>query len=491
MSTAPQPSTLTLYNSLTRRVEPVTPQTPGELKMYSCGPTVYDRVHIGNLRAYLVPDLIVRWYAYFGFTVHATMNVTDFGHLSDDRDDGEDKIQRAMRRAGYTDITTETMRTFTDTYISQFRDDSMAFGNDVDALCITRASDYIAAQRDHVATLLAQGFAYETSDGIYFEVQKFPSYGALGNRVLEAQHAGARVAENPEKRHPADFALWKKSKRGYESPWGRGFPGWHIECTAMAFATLGTQLDIHTGGEDLQYTHHNAEIAQAEAVADSPYVRYWVHNAHVLMGDSKLSKSAGGAPTLGDLTHEGYHPLALRYLYLTTHYRSPLHFRYQSLDAAAEALERIWSFLSGAHKAGALQEPAEADVATLHTITAAIAHDLDTPAALATLSQFMKNSAYSDAVKVATLYRVDSLLGLGFRASADTLCTWLRYVPPEAQPEHVRSLINAREHARTQKDFATADKLREELAAHGYMVEDTPTGTKLRLARRAPTQPGA
>ncbi len=259
--------------------------------MYSCGPTVYDHIHIGNLRSFLLADLIKRVCLYNGYQVKHVINFTDFGHLTDDGDEGEDKMMKALKREGKP-ISLSAMRDVADVYMKSFKDDNDAFRN-IRPTKYTPASEYVREQIRLIQTLYEKGYAYETSDGVYFDISKFPAYGLLGNINVQELQTGARVTVNSEKRHPADFALWKKGLLGWESMWGKGFPGWHIECTAMIFTTLGKQIDIHTGGEDLMYTHHNGEIAQAESVTGKKYVSYWLHNAHLKINDTKIAKSLG------------------------------------------------------------------------------------------------------------------------------------------------------------------------------------------------------
>lgn len=442
--------------------------------MYACGPTVYDHVHIGNLRAYLLPDLLHRLFLYNGYAVKLTINVTDFGHLSDDADAGEDKIMSGMKREGY-DITLPNMREFATPYIESFQDDLNAFGN-LPPTELTRASDYVKQQIVLIETLAQKGYAYETSDGVYFDISKFPKYGILGNVDVAAMRSGARVAENPEKRNPADFALWKKGTLGWESRWGTGFPGWHIECTAMAFATLGKQIDVHTGGEDLMYTHHNGEIAQAEAITGRKYVGYWLHNAFVTVNDDRMAKSKGTGLRLHDLHEHGFSPSDYRYWLLQSHYRTPVNFSFEALESARQALLRLKRFVYeelGDIQPGHVHAPYETK------FLRALADDLDTPQAIAILWELVKDTSVPKAEKLATIHAFDSLLSLGLGKSSTEGKQELGIIETEEVPDHIKSLVNAREKARADKDWAQADVLREEIKTNGFAVEDTAEGPRI------------
>lgn len=463
-----------LYNTATGIKEPFVPLKPGEVSMYSCGPTVYDHIHIGNLRAYLLPDLLTRLFKHLGYRVKSTINFTDFGHLSDDADAGEDKMMKGMRREGY-DITLANMREFALTYIKSFKDDNEAFGN-LPPSQYARASDYIKEQKNLIETLEQKGYAYETSDGLYFEVSKFPAYGVLGNIDLNAIKAGARVAINEEKRHPADFALWKKSKLGWESKWGLGFPGWHIECTAMVFATLGKQIDIHTGGEDLMYTHHNGEIAEAECVTGKKYVGYWMHNAFVTIADEKIAKSAGNGLRLRDLIVKGYSPFDYRYFLLQSHYGTPVNFTFDALGGAKTAMRRLWKLVYE-ELDGII--PTEADADAKQRFLTALQDDLDTPNALSTLWDVARRSDMKPGVKLATLQCFDSLINLGLARSKEEVLTELGRLSEEDIPEEIQTLLNEREAARIARNWDEADRLREALKLKGFEVEDTAEGTRL------------
>lgn len=463
-----------LYDSAARALREFRPLKRGTVLMYTCGPTVYDHIHIGNLRAYLLPDLLHRLFLYNGYTVRLTINVTDFGHLSDDADQGEDKMMKGMRREGY-EITLPNMRTFAEPYIASFKEDLLAFGN-LQPTTLTRASDYVREEIALIETLMQKGYAYETTDGVYFDVTRFPRYGVLGNIDLAKLKAGARVELNPEKRHPADFALWKKGDLGWKSKWGQGFPGWHIECTAMAFATLGRQIDIHTGGEDLMYTHHNGEIAQAESITGKPYAGYWMHNAFVTINDEKLAKSKGTGIRLSGLIDRGYTPEDYRYWLLQSHYRTPVNFTFEALDAARAALQRIKRVVY--EELGSVRA-SSADAAYEAKFVAALADDLDTPKALAILWELLKDGRIAPDAKLATIHVFDSLLSLNLSKSADEGRRDLGIERAADIPDAVATLLQKREDARTAKNWAAADTLRKEIEAAGYEIKDTEHGPLL------------
>lgn len=463
-----------LFNTATRTKDRFVSRKEGEVLMYSCGPTVYEHAHIGNLRSYLVPDLVRRLLAYSGYAVKHTINVTDFGHLTSDADAGEDKIVSGMRREGY-EITLPNMRAFAEPYIESFKSDLAAFGN-LPPTTLARASDYVREQIALIESLIQKGHAYETSDGIYFDVATYPPYGMLGNVDLAKLRAGARVEANPEKRNPADFALWKKSDLGWESGWGTGFPGWHIECTAMAFATLDKQIDIHTGGEDLKYTHHNGEIAQAEAVTGKRYVRYWLHNAFVTANEEKLSKSKGTGIRLADLAAKGFSPLEYRYWLLGIHYRTPANFTLQALDGARQALLRLRRLVYEEYANVRASEPRH-DYES--AFIAALADDLDTPRALSILFDLVKDPGVAAPEKLATIYAFDSMLSLGLSKTPEEGRRELGLVDGNEIPKEVQELVSARETARLEKDWAEADRIRDEIKARGFLIEDAPRGPRL------------
>jgi cysteinyl-tRNA synthetase len=462
------------FNSASNTKEEFVPLKPGVVTMYSCGPTVYDHIHIGNLRAYLLPDLIKRVCMYNGYEVKHVINFTDFGHLTDDGDEGEDKMMKALKRDGKP-ISLTAMREVAEVYMKSFKNDNEEFRN-IPPTAYTPASDYVKEQIRLIQTLVEKGYAYETSDGVYFDIAKFPAYGVLGNIDLTKLREGARVEANPEKKHPADFALWKKGLLGWESVWGKGFPGWHIECTAMIFTTLGKQIDIHTGGEDLKYTHHNGEIAQAEAITGKKYVGYWLHNAHLKINDTKIAKSLGNGIRLSSLMDEGFSPLVYRYWLLTGHYRSPMNFTFEALQGSKQALFRLKRFV--------FEELKNANGGTINEVYrkrfhSAINDDLDTPKAVALMWEIVKDASLSPADKVATLREIDSVLDLGLSDEMSDVVRELGIVAKDEIPDEIQELLEKREIARATHNWGEADHLREMINMKGYTIEDTPQGQKI------------
>lgn len=476
----PNTEPLYFYNSLSQKKEVFVPLKPGRVTMYSCGPTVYDHAHIGNLRAYLLTDLIKRVCIYNGYDVRNVINFTDFGHLTDDGDDGEDKMMKALKREGKP-ISLTAMRDVAEMFMESFKNDCDAFHN-LPPTKWAPASDFVQDQIRLVKTLHEKGYAYETTDGVYYDISKFHSYGALGHIHIDEQESGARVKVNTEKRHPADFALWKKGLLGWESPWGKGFPGWHIECTAMVFSILGKQIDIHTGGEDLMYTHHNGEIAQAEALTSKPYATFWLHNAHLKINDTKIAKSLGNGIKLSQLTDEGYSPLVYRYWLLTSHYRTGANFTFEALRASKQALFRLKRFMfESAKQHGGVIHPEYQK--KFHQ---AINDDLDTPRAIALIWEIMKDDSIAIPDKVATLKEIDSVLDVGLCDEPDDLSRELGVVAHSDVPLDIQKLLDLRHIARTTHNWQEADRLREAINLQGYIVEDSAQGQKISKYKNTP-----
>ncbi len=470
---------LYFYNTLTRKLELFTPPAKGEVTLYSCGPTVYDHAHIGNLRPYVAADVTKRVLALNGYKTLHTINITDFGHLVGDGDTGEDKMMTALRREGLP-ITLDAMRDMTKRYTESFVSDLEAL-NASERVTYTPASEYIKEEIALVQTLTEKGYTYETSDGLYFDISRFPAYGKLGNIDLEKLRDGARIEVNIEKRHPADFAVWKKGDLGWDSTWGKGFPGWHIECTAMAFATLGKQIDIHTGGEDLIHTHHNGEIAQAEsATGKGPFVRYWMHNAFITIDNTKISKSLGNTIRLSQLEERGYSPLALRYWFLTGHYRKPMNFTFEALDGAQTAHFRLKRFM---YEELAGQNGGILDASYQQKFIERLNDDLDSPGALAVVWELVKDKDVSPKDKRATIRAFDETLALGLSEDKKSdMARSLGILALESLSSELQTLLRDRERARHEKRWDDADSLRQEINLKGYLVEDSPTGTKITKA---------
>lgn len=469
-----KPSTaVRFFNTETRQVETFEPIESKSVKMYSCGPTVYDYIHIGNLRAFFLADIIKRTLTWNGYTVKSVMNFTDFGHLTDDGDEGEDKIMKGLKREGKP-ITLEAMRELTDFYIDAFLADASALRL-LPATKYTRASEYIEEQIALIQTLEAKGYTYETSDGVYFDISKFPAYGRLGKIDLEKLKAGARVETNNEKRHPADFAVWKKGELGWDSDWGKGFPGWHIECSAMAMTELGLEIDIHTGGIDLHSIHHNAEIAQCECVSEKRFVRYWLHNEFLQIDGGKIGKSLGNAINLNTLLDQGFSGDDYRYWLLMSHYRSPANFSLEGLTGAKQALTRLKRLVYEEYK----NKAGTPDNTYLEKFSAFINDDLDTPRALAVLFDVIKDDSLDNKTKCATLKKMDEVLGIGLSEDTATGLASLGNLNQTEVPEEIKTLVEERELARIARNWDEADRVRELLKIKGYVVEDTPHGPKV------------
>jgi cysteinyl-tRNA synthetase len=452
------PPPLHLYDNFTRTLRRFEPLDPGgEVGLYTCGPTVYDYQHIGNFRTFLFEDVLKRVLEWNGYRVRHVMNITDVGHLTSDADTGEDKMEKGARRTGRT--AWEIARMYTDAFL-----EDMKRLNLEDATILCRATDHIAEQVAFIAAIERKGFAYRTSDGIYFDTSRQSDYGHLARLDIAGQEAGKRV-DLGEKRNPTDFALWKFSPPGekrqmeWDSPWGKGFPGWHIECSAMAQKYLGDFFDIHCGGEDHIPVHHTNEIAQTEARCGTRLANFWLHGYFLLSNDAKMAKSAGEFLRVQTLVDRGYDPLAYRYLCLTAHYRGQMNFTWDALDAAATALDRM------RHGVRALRDvapPAAPDPALMERFTGEINDDLNLPRALAVAWEALRGDL-PPAVKRATLLAFDRVLGLG-------LATWEPTV--EVVPAAVEALAQARAAARAAKNWAEADRLRGELLAAGWEMED-------------------
>lgn len=462
-----------LFNTETHQLETFTPIKNPEVKMYTCGPTVYDFATIGNLRSYVFADVVKRTLISNGYAVSHTINFTDFGHLSDDGDEGEDKMTKGLRREGLP-ITLDAMRELSDRYIDAFVDDL----GDMRIMAPTtwaRASDYVRKQISLVKTLDDKGYIYETSDGWYFDISKFPTYGRLGNINLEALRSGARVTVNTEKRHPADFAVWKKSTLGWDSRFGRGFPGWHIECSAMALATLGKEIDIHTGGIDHIPVHHNAEIAQCEAASGKQFVRYWLHNAFITIENNRIGKSVGNALTLRHLRDRGFSGDDYRYWLLTAHYRSPANFTWEALKGAKQALFRLKRHMYEEYK----RQVSVPDRAYLERFHERLAADFDTPGALAILWEMIKDNTLDAKTKAGTLVAMDEVLQIGLSEPVSEGIRQLGVISYEDIPAAIQALVDEREVARIARNWLEADRLREAIQLKGYSVEDSQNGPKL------------
>lgn len=471
-----EPQPIFLYNSASKQKEELQTLKPDKAKVYSCGPTVYDNVHIGNLRAFLMADILKRTLMYNGYQVQSVMNLTDFGHLTDDADAGEDKMMKGLKREGKP-VTLSAMRSLADRYIDAFMADAAEMRL-LEPTKWTRASDYVRQQINLIKTLEEKGYAYETSDGLYFDIAKFPKYGILGNVDINKMKEGARVEVNPEKKHPADFALWKKGLLGWDSAWGKGFPGWHIECSAMAMTELGKQIDIHTGGEDNKYTHHNAEIAQSEAATGKQFAKYWLHSAFITIEDTKISKSLGNGITMKHLLDRKFTGGDYRYWLLTAHYRSGANFTFDALSGAKKALYRLKRHLFEEYK----NAKGKINADYQKRFVSAINDDMDTPKAIALIWELIKDTNVKPGDKVTTIKSFDEVLGLGLNDNADEIVRELGVISPENLPDEVQTLVDEREAARVVRNWDEADRLREAINLKGYRVVDSPDGQKVSKA---------
>jgi cysteinyl-tRNA synthetase len=482
-----KPHNLEVYNTLTRRREKFEPLRPPHVGIYVCGPTVYGDAHVGHAKSYVSFDVIVRYLRYLGYDVTYVQNITDVGHLTDDADAGEDKVEKAARAKKVHPM--QIAETFTRRYFE-----------DMDRLNVLRpdisprASGHTPEQIEHTKRLIERGHAYEANGSVYFDVASWPAYGRLSGRSVEEMLAGARVEVSAEKRHPADFALWKRAEQGHimqwPSPWGIGYPGWHIECTVMGQKYLGPTLDIHGGGIENQFPHHEDEIAQAEAATGKPFVRYWLHNNMVTVGGQKMGKSLGNFLTLRD-AFEKWPPMVIRLFILQSHYRSPTDFSPEALEAARAGYERLAGATAAIEKAaaGALEGPADGQVGELvegvrRRFAEAMDDDFNTPLALSAIFDLARDSnrlisagglakGTVEALSAALTELGDHVLGLKFETT--------RAADTPIAGGLVQILIQMRAEARKAKVFNRADAIRDRLAEAGVLLEDTPDGTTWRF----------
>jgi cysteinyl-tRNA synthetase len=463
---------LELYDTLTRQKKQFVPQAL-EVTLYTCGPTVYNFVHIGNLRTFLFEDVLRRTLKYLGYEVLQVMNITDVGHMTiEDVGAGQDKMQVAALREKKEPL--EIARFYTEAFL---RDVGML--NILPANIYPRATDHIPEMLSMIRTLIDKGHAYQTKKGVYFDINSLPSYGKLSGKKLEENKNLSRgeLIEDEEKKHPADFALWKIADKNHlmqwDSEWGRGFPGWHIECSAMSKKYLGETIDIHCGGEDHIPVHHENEIAQSEGSTGTTFVNYWLHGAFLQVDGGRMGKSLGNFYTLQDVVDQGYSPMAYRYFVLQAHYRSKLNFTWEALQNAAAGLRNLYREAANAQMAGVGQE---ADTAQLESakerFTAAVADDLNMPQAMAVVWEVLRAKDVSPATKTAFLVDADEVLGLDIAHEREKMCQ----VTPE-----ISELVREREEARTRKDYATSDALRKKLNELGVDILDTPDGPRCQI----------
>jgi cysteinyl-tRNA synthetase len=456
-----------LYNSLGRVKEPFEPLSDRKVGIYSCGMTVYDYAHIGNMSAYTMSDLLRRWLTYSGYKVTQVMNITDVGHLTSDADWGEDKMEVGAKREGKSPW--EISEFFTAEFLKDMERMNIL---PPDIMC--KATDEIAAMIDLVKRLEDNGLTYETSDGVYFDTSLYPDYGKLSGNTIDKLRAGARVEVNPEKRNPTDFALWKKAEEKHimkwDSPWGIGRPGWHIECSAMSMKYLGDVFDIHTGGEDHLFPHHESEIAQSWGATGKIPARWWVHKRFLIVEGQKMSKSLGNYYRLQDVIDRGYDPLSFKFFVLGSHYRSRANFTWDALAAAENGLKGLRQFYAKLDRDKSFPDQMGMAETARRDFIKAMDDDLDTPAAFSAvfkLTHEVNRAGRGGGKEVADfLFDIDRVFGL--ELDRDT---------KETISDQVERLIQERNQARAAKDWARADEIRQTLGQMGVALEDTKDGT--------------
>ncbi len=467
-----------IYNTLTRKKEEFCPIDNQTVRIYSCGPTVYNYAHIGNLRTYIFMDILRRVLQYEGYKLKHVMNITDVGHLVSDADEGEDKMVKTAKEQQKSPW--EIAEYYTKIFFEDIEELNIQKPE-----VVPKATQHISEMIEFVQGLVKKGYGYETGDGIYFDIGKFEGYGKLSRINLDEQIAGARVEINEEKRHPADFALWKKAPKEHimqwPSPWGMGYPGWHIECSAMGRKYLGDFFDIHTGGVDHIPIHHENEIAQSEALLGKPAVKYWMHGEFLLVDNGKMSKSLGNTYTVSDLKAKGYSPLTFRYFCLNAHYRNKLNFTWNAMEASQTAYNRL---ISGAldHK-NANEGKNEVDTEMINTFRnefeEAITDDLNIPKALGVVWNVVR---YEKKARVLfdLLVEFDKVLGLGIGVAEEKE----EDVNEVELDNEIKELIEKRKRARKEKNWKLADELRDKLKDIGVTLEDTPQGVRVVLKDR-------
>ncbi|MAF59536.1 MAG: cysteine--tRNA ligase [Candidatus Pacebacteria bacterium] len=466
-----------LFNSLTKEKERFIEILPGNVKIYTCGPTVYNYVTIGNYRSYIFSDTLRRVFEYNSYSVKQIINITDVGHLTSDADTGEDKMMVGLKREGLT-INLKGMKALSDRYTKKFKEELKKL-NAREALEYPRASEHINEQVAFIKTLEEKDYIYKLKDGIYFDTSLPHDYGQLGGTTKDESKQKARVKRVAGKKQPQDFALWKFNEEiGWDSPWGKGIPGWHIECSAMSSKYLGRHFDIHTGGVDHIAIHHNNEIAQSEAATGSKFVNYWLHNEFITIDKQKISKSTGNTIFIRNLEDKGYSPLALRYWFLTGHYRSSMNFTWEALDGAQTALTKLHkAFLDLGKVNGRIDENYRKRFSKF------VNDDLNTPKAIALMWELMDDESLIDKDKRVTLLDFNRVLGIGlyesYKQMKEIFNNEIKKIEVKEAPKNIQELINEREEARNKKDWKEADRLREEIYKEGYKVSDTESGPEI------------
>jgi cysteinyl-tRNA synthetase len=459
-----------LYNSLTRRVEEVVPIDEGRIRMYTCGPTVYRYVHIGNLRTFLLADLLRRALEFEGYEVTQVMNITDVGHMTDDvSDEARDRMDIAVADEGLAP------QEIAEKYTKAFLEDAAAIGIQP-AHHYPKATDHIPQMLGLTATLIQRGHAYRADEGnVYFDVQSFPAYGRLSGNTLDKLQPGHRDLETaPGKRHHADFSLWKAARESrlmkWPSPWGQGFPGWHIECSAMSMAYLGDHFDIHTGGQDLKFPHHEDEIAQSEGATGHQVVNVWVHGGFLQLQRHKMAKSTGNILRIGDLIEQGVDPLSFRYLAFQTRYRGEMDYADDAMRAADQRVKHLRRRVAEWAAAPRPESLSPGGERLDSRFREAVGDDLDMPSALRVLNE-AASASLPEGEKYVLLSSWDRVVGFDLERAAREGFT----LPAEAE-----ALVAQRDEARAARDFARSDTIRQQLGDMGYEVMDTPEGTKVR-----------
>ncbi|MFA6171859.1 MAG: cysteine--tRNA ligase [Patescibacteria group bacterium] len=460
---------LQLYNTLTRKKEEFTPIQDKKAGLYTCGPTVYNYAHIGNLRTFLFEDVLKRVLVYNGYKVKHVMNITDVGHLTGDRDMGEDKIETGAKREGKT--AWEIAEFYTEAFLKDLKALNILLPD-----IMPKATDHIKEQIEMISALEKKGYTYITSDGVYYNTSKFKGYNQLSHKNLSTLKEGARVEKNDEKKNPTDFALWKftpkevKRQMEWDSPWGKGFPGWHIECSAMSVKYLGKQFDIHCGGVDHIDIHHTNEIAQTEAATGvAPWVKTWMHGAFLIIGGGKkMAKSEGNFLTLENaIIKKGLNPLAFRFAALQTHYRKPMEYSEESMLSAQKGLLHLYNQV---REFSRFKTKKSINAEYKEKFLRAINDDLNMPRAMAVVQDLLKSKITGEE-KMATVMDFDKVLGLNLsRALSEE----------ESLPDDIQALADQRKKAREEKDWKKSDDLRDKLNSLGYSVEDASAETRVR-----------
>jgi cysteinyl-tRNA synthetase len=461
--------TLKFYNTLTREKEIFTPINPPNVGFYSCGPTVYDYAHIGNLRSYVFADVLQKTLEYYGYKVKRVMNITDFGHLASDADSGEDKMTKGLLREG-KELTLKNMKKLGVFYTEKFKEDIKKLNIKIPK-DLYYVSDYIKEDIELIRRLERKGYTYNTSDGIYFDISKMPDYGILFGGIKLSKTSKSRIGANSEKKNQEDFALWKfNSTIGWKSSWGKGFPGWHIECSAMGIKFLGEQFDIHTGGIDHIPVHHPNEITQSEcATGKKPFVRYWMHNNFLdTSNGEKMAKSGDNFITLKTVVEKNIDPIAYRFWLLMGHYRTKMNFNWEALMGAEVALKRLYNlYIKLGNKKGRVHKGYQ------NKFKKYLEDDLDTPRALSLLWDVFNDGNISNADKKATILDFDKVLSLGFKNSE-------KNKREEIISEKIKKILEERKEVRKNKNFKKSDELRKKINSMGYEVKDTAEGQKIK-----------